>query len=93
MAQPTGRVELQIGGREAEFAAALVAVDDFARDEPRIAQKRRGLVEVAFAERFANRAGRDCLPAILQRRHHIDGKAVFFAFGRKENGPVRLAPK
>src|SRR5690242_17180656 len=36
--EPAGGIQLQIGGREAELTAALVAVNDLARDKPRGAE-------------------------------------------------------
>ena len=84
VAQPASRVELEIGGRKAELAAALVAVDHFAGHEPRIAEQLRRLVEPPGGERVADRAGRHRAAVVLEPRHHVDGEAVLLALGFEE---------
>ena len=49
-------IEPHIGGGKAELAPALVAVDDLAADEPRIAEQLGGLGHLAGGERGADRA-------------------------------------
>ena len=50
-------VEADIGGGIAEVAAALLAMDHLAADEPRSAQHRGGVVDLALRQRHADRAG------------------------------------
>src|SRR3954469_20735969 len=73
--QAAGRVQPQIGCRKAELAAALVAVDHLAGDEPRHAKKLRRLDHLAVAERGTYRAGRYRAALVLERRNDIDRKA------------------
>ncbi len=54
-------------------------MDHRAGEKPGIAEKLRGRVEPAGGQRLANRLRRDRPAAILQRRHHVDGKAAPFA--------------
>ena len=57
MPEPAGRIEPQIGGGIAELAPALVAVHDFAGNEPRKAEHLGGVGDVAVGQRGADRAG------------------------------------
>src|SRR5205823_4058043 len=50
-------VEADIGGGVAEIAAALLAMDHLAADEPRPAQHGGGLVDLALRQRHADRTG------------------------------------
>ena len=50
-------VEADIGGGVAEIAAALLAMDHLAADEPRPAQHGGGFVDLALRQRHADRAG------------------------------------
>ena len=93
--QSAGRIEPQIGGREAEIAAALLAVDHLAGRKPRIAEQLGGLDHAAGCQRRADGAGRDRAALVLQRRRDIDRKAVAgaFALAEKRGEPPRPCPK
>src|SRR5665213_1444731 len=73
--EAAGGVELEIGGRKAEIAAALVAVDYFAGDEPGCAEQLGRFHHLALAQRRAHRARRHRPAFVFERRYDIDGKA------------------
>src|SRR5262249_27228756 len=67
-------VELEVGGRIAERAPALVAVRDRGADEPRIAEQLSRLGYLAGGERRAHRAGTHRPALGLEPRDDVDGK-------------------
>src|SRR5439155_631639 len=78
--------ERRIGGRIAKLAAALVAMHDFAADEPGIAERAGRVLDVATCERRADRAGGDALAVARDRRHDVDREVVPRACGGEQVG-------
>ena len=89
--RPQSGAEPEVGGRIAERPAALVAVLDLRGDEIRKAEQFGRLRDVAGRQRVAHRAGRDAAALVLERRHHIDRKAVVGALRHQE--VRRAAPR
>src|SRR4029077_6725418 len=67
--------ELDVGGRKAKIAPALVAVDHFAGDEPGRAEQFGRFHHLALAERRAHGAGGYGAAFVLERRHDVHRKA------------------
>ncbi len=93
--QPEAGRRREVGGGEAELAAAAIAGNDFAFDEPVIAKKRIGLVERPGSER-----GTDCgsRKSARGRRRPVPAlppcsRASPSASRRKSGVPRRLRPK
>lgn len=92
MLQATGRIELEVGGREAQFATALLAMHDFARNEPGMAEQFGRLHHAARFQRGADGAGGNRPPFVFQRRYDVDRKAEplarFLEKGRRAAPPL-----
>ena len=65
-------VEADIGGGIAEVAAALLAMDHLAGDEPGAAQHRGGVLDLALRQRHADRAGGDRPLLDVDMGLHVD---------------------
>ena len=78
------RAEPEVRGRVAERAPALVAMLDLRGDEIRKSQQFGRLRDVPSRQRIAHRAGGDAAALVLERRHHIDRKAVVGALRHQE---------
>src|SRR5262245_38811676 len=77
--EAAGGIELQVGGRKAELAAALLAMNDLAGDKPRGAKELGRLHHSARRERRADGAGRDRPAFVFQRWDDVDCKAEALA--------------
>ena len=65
--QAHGRREAQVGRREAQLAAALLAVDDGAHEREGAAQERGGGVQLAARHELAGAGARDARAARVER--------------------------
>src|ERR1700691_1056035 len=65
-------VEADIGGRITEIAAALLAMDHLAGNEPRAAEHRGGVGDLPLGQRHANVAGGDRPFLDVDMRLHVD---------------------
>ena len=72
MLEPAILVEADIGGRIAEIAAALLAVDHLAGNEPRAAEHRSGVCDLPLGQRHADGAGGDRPLLDVDMRLHVD---------------------
>ena len=80
--QPASSRRFAVG--KAEFASALVAVDDGAGHEPGKAEKLGRLPHASAGKRVANRPGGDRTPVVLEPGHDIDREAALAALGREK---------
>ena len=80
--------QANVGGRVAEVAAAPLAVDDRADDEPAVAEEAVGAGDVALAQCLADVGRGEQRPVgIADRLHHLDREAQPLA-GRAEHDPA-----
>src|SRR5688572_3291995 len=80
-------LELEIGGRETDLAAALVAWRDVPLDTPPMAEQARGFVGSARLERAADIGGRDLHAAFGDdRREHRRTEAFHLAHVTEHRG-------
>src|SRR5262245_26873857 len=77
-------IEFQVGGRKAELAAALFAVNDFAGDEPGRAKKLGCLHHPARRKCRAHGARRHRPALVFEWRNHVDGKTETLALLAQE---------
>src|SRR5881227_3972008 len=84
MLQPAIGVERNIRGRKSKVAPALVALNDLACREPRIAEEFGRFDHAAFRKRGADRGRRDWPSLILERRGRLDREPVALALFGEE---------
>ena len=72
MLEPAILVEPDIGGGIAEIAAALLAMDHLAGNEPGTAEHRGGVLDLALRERHPDRAGGDRPLVDIDMGLHVD---------------------
>src|SRR5262245_589544 len=77
-------IELEIGGRKAELAAALFAVNDLTGDEPRGAKELGCLYHPARGECRAHGARRHRPALVFEWRNDVDGKTETLALLAQE---------
>ena len=72
MLEPAILVEAEIGGGIAEVAAAFLAMDHLAGNEPGAAEHRGGVFDLPLRQRHPDRAGRDRPLRDIDMRLHVD---------------------